>query len=233
MILLVLTACLSAEAIQEGQDAAALDAADALAASLVLAELAAHADDPPPETTLRHTGTCGCPCVDRVGAADSYVQELDYSQPSCIPWSGLLGADIGGHVWVDVDGDDLGIQRTQATVGGVDLLADVDGTWSGTPLAWASTLSGTVDIAPVALTVDELSLDRANGGLALEGGIAGGTLEGVRWAGSPGASACPTPDEGRFVRDDTEVVFSGSEAEVTFKGHTTRYDLCEIAPAWY
>ncbi len=231
MIVLWLVACVSTERIAEEHDAAAFAAGDALGAAVIAAELLSHADDAPDDDeTLRHSGVCGCPCTSRVGATDSYVQELDYQQPSCIPWSGLLPADIGGHVWLDVDRGAVGLSRSEASVGGADLELGLDGTWQGTPTAWSATVSGAVRAGSLDTQLDGLTLTREGNGLSLQGRAAGGSLEGVVWSDAPAASRCPTPQQGSFVTDEATVSFEGGDIVVEWRGHEASYTACEIAP---
>jgi hypothetical protein len=226
--------CVSEARVAEEHARVAEAAAQALAGSVVAAELLSHADDAPDdEPTLRHTGACGCPCTSRVGAVDSYVQELDYAQPSCIPYSGLLPTDIGGHVWLDVDRGEVGVQRSEAVLGARALELDLEGTWQGTPTAWSAELSGPLTNGALDTTLTGLQLVRDGAPLALAGGAAGGALDGVLWLDAPVADDCAAPDEGVFSLDDATVTFSGTTWQLDWRGHTATVDPCEHAPEIY
>lgn len=234
MMLLGILACVSSERIAEEQDVAILAAGDALAASLIAAELLSHADDPPSDDPgLRHEGVCGCPCTSRIGSSDSYVQELDYDTPTCLPSSGLLPTGIGGHVWLDRDGGDVHLSRSQAVVGSDLLTLDLDGTWEGPPSAWRAVASGPIAVDTLEGQVDQLTLVRQGDGLSLDGGAQGGTLTDVQWAGAPSERDCPAPDAGTFTLGEAVVTFLGEGMEVDWRGNVATVSACDAAPDFF
>ncbi len=241
MWLWALAGCLSADRIAEEQQVAGQAVVDVVALSLVATELLAHAADEPttetPPTGRRHSGECGCPCIERVGTSDSYVQELDYEQPFCVPWSGLLPALVGGHVWLDVDRGDIGSDRSELSVGEHDLELDVDGTWSGDPSAWSATLSGTLGVGPTATVLSGWTIEYQTTGLLFWGeaqvGDRSWVFDDLTLEPDVLSAPCVVPSSGHADDGDgAEVHFDGEGTRVGFRGHETRLAPCDLSAAF-
>jgi len=237
-ILALALACSGGEAdLAARQEDAAVAAADALAFAMVATELVAHTADPPTgESTERHDGTCGCPCTDRIGTDDSYVAELDYEQPTCVPSTGLLPGEIGGHVWLDYDRGDVGMSRSEAWLPGGDLTLELSGTFTGGPSLWQATLSGPMGVGDDAeATLTDLAIDLSTS-LQLDGEVQAATgtarFEGLVLSHQPALDPCPLPLDGTVQVGDAEVSWSAESLTVQLEGEQAVYGPCELSPDW-
>jgi len=223
--------------IEERQQAALDAASDAVPTALVVAELLQHStQEADPETTVtgaRHAGDCGCPCIGTVGTADSYVQELDYAQPSCVPESEMLPARIGGHVWLDYDRGDFTLTRSQAWLASRALPdeehaidADLSGVFDGKEDLWEATVSGEATAGSHSASFSELFIDLGRD-VHLDGGVAGGVMVGLSLPRRADDAPCPLPVEGSFELDGAVVTWSGDRMVVDVDGEVRDVDACE------
>lgn len=223
--------------VEERQQAALSAASDAVPTALLVAELLQHStEEADPETTVtgaRHAGDCGCPCIGTIGTADSYVQELDYAQPSCVPESEMLPARIGGHVWLDYDRGDITLTRAQAWLASRALpdeeeAIDVDlaGVFEGKEDLWEATVSGEATAGPRTTSFADLFIDLGRD-VHLDGGVAGGTMVGLSLPRRADDAPCPLPVEGSFELDGAVVTWEGDRMVVDVDGEVLDVDACE------
>jgi hypothetical protein len=171
--LLLAAGCESQAVVAADMERALRDSNDALLGALVAAELLTHVYDEPDTTGLRHdTGTCGCPCVSKLGDVP-FVMTLDYPTTGCVPDSGLVPTAISGHAVVDVDQDgecratpdqtfELGLEHGVAG----NLEGEVHGTSEDQDLVAVGELA----IGPTTMAVD-LALHLDPSGIQLEGEV--------------------------------------------------------------
>jgi len=218
------------------QEAAAAAAASALSLTLVATELVSHTVDEPTTTatTLRHDGTCGCPCSDRVGTDDSFVQELDYEQPSCVPITGLLPGRIGGHVWLNYDDGTVEANRSEAWVGdeGEPIVLAIEGTFSGQRPLWDAELTGELSVGEQAVGFEGTSI-AAGTSLQLDGGLTSGELSGtfdrLVLSHQPAFDPCPLAVDGTVRFGDVAVRWEGEQILVDIGGDEASFAACELS----
>lgn len=224
MIAWMLMACVSSEQILEAHDRMGQDAADAWGATLVVAEWTRHTS---PQGDARHENTCGCPCSEAIGTDTSFVNELDYAAPSCIPWSGVLPATTTGHVWLDMQDDQLHVDRVQASVGGDPASASIDGRVLSAN--GSVSLVGTVDVGDIAVQLDiDLRVDGSD--FVIDGTYAMSEVFTVsdlrlRRDQTEADDGCPFPSAGEFRGDEGGLTF-GDGIEATWRKHTETYEAC-------
>ena len=232
--MLLLVACADVE---ERQQAALQAASEAVPAALVVAELLQHSTaEPDPEATVtgaRHAGACGCPCISAIGTEDSYVQELDYEQPSCLPDSDLLPARVGGHVWLDYDRGEVSISRTEAWLAPRALPDDeaaldveLDGVFAGQRDLWEATVSGTASAGPRSTAFTDLFVDLGRD-VRFDGAVAGGRMVDLALPRRADDAPCPLPVAGSFELDGAIVRWEGEQMVVDVDGEMLRVDACE------
>ncbi len=236
VLVLGLVAC--ANDVEERQQAALAAAADAVPLVLVTAELLQHSTEPESETTTsvtgaRHAGACGCPCVYPVGSEDSYVQELDYEQPSCVPVSDMLPARLGGHIWLDYDKGEVAASRAQAWLAPralpdeeIPLDVDFDGVFDGKVDLWEATVSGAVSVGGREVAFDDLFIDLGRD-VRFDGAVAGGRMVDLALPRRTDDAACPMPVEGRFELDGAVVTWGKGLMQVDVDGDIVQVDACE------
>jgi hypothetical protein len=234
--LLGVTAC--ADNVAERQEAALASAADAVPAVLVVAELLQHSRaTPDPEATVsgaRHAGACGCPCISALGTDDSYVQELDYEEPSCVPESDLLPARMGGHVWLDYDRGDVSITRAEAWLASRALPderspvdADLAGVFEGRQDLWEATVTGEATAGARFTAFTDLFIDLGRD-VRFDGAVAGGRMVDLALPRRGEDAPCPLPVDGRYEQDGAVVTWVQDRMVVDVDGEVRDVDACEL-----
>ena len=230
MILAGWLACVSAQRVADEQDALGQAAADAIGLSLVVAEWTRHVD----ATTFRHANDCGCPCTEAIGTPDSYVNELDYASPPCVPQSGVLPTATTGHLWLDVDRGALDVSRVQVTVGGEPAAADLSGAVRDD--AGSVDMAGVVAVGPTEADID-LAFQVDGDTLVLDGTAAVGELRlelaavALPLDQTAVTVGCPVVDAGRIASDDGAVDL-GPDWLVTWRGRERSDDPCAWVAAF-
>jgi hypothetical protein len=219
--------------------AAGVAAADqAVGVSLVVAELLDQVDAEP----LRHDGCGTCPCVERLGTADFYTLLADYAaepgplvdqNAGCVPTSGLVPAELRGHVWLDViDGTVSTIRSEQATLDGRDLQPWLDADWRQEGDGWSADVGCDLQVGSLAASLG-VDVVRSGDRLVLDGLVdAAGTrveLVGVE-LGPEDLGDCPMPSAGiAHVRAPGRIdvrFLPGGVVEVGHGGRTVQVEPC-------